>query len=110
MIRKRAKPAAPDARSAFYAAALSEADRAGLDAARSLDGLAEEIALLRLRLREALSVHPDDARLIEGGVRLLVQSLLAQHRLTPRQANDLGEAVANVLEEFGEVMRGATDV
>ena len=40
----------------FYAAALSAADRAALDHVRGVDGLADEIALLRLRDRLALAV------------------------------------------------------
>ncbi len=110
MIRKRGRPQTGIDPASFYTAALEEADRDTIDAARELDGLDQEIAMLRVRLRDALLHHPDDARLIEGGVKLLVQSLLAQHRLTPRQAHDLSDAIANVMEQFGEVMRGATDV
>ena len=34
-------------------------------------------------------------------MRLLVQTLIAQQRLTGRQAEGLGEAAARLLEEFG---------
>ena len=44
---------------------------------------------------------------MQGGVRLLVQALLARHRLSPKQAENLSEAMTNVLEEFGEVLREA---
>ncbi len=101
---------AHDAEQSFYAAALTEADRALFAEARAVEGLAEEVALLRLRLREALAQHPEDARLIESGVRLLIQSLLAQHRLSPKQADNLSAAMANVIEEVGDVLRGVTDV
>lgn len=98
----------------FYDAVLDEADRAGLEDARAVTGLDEEVALLRLQLRQALEQHPDDFRLVQGGVRLLVQALRAQHRLSPQQADHLGGALANLLEEFGEVLRvpeiGATEV
>ena len=42
-------------------------------------------------------------------MRLLMQALLAQHRLSPKQAEHLGDAVANVLEEFGEVLGAARE-
>ena len=92
------------ARESFYARALSEAERPLLDAARSVEGLEEEIALLRVRLRDVLERHPDDGRLLQAGARVLIQALLAQHRLSPQQADHLGEAVAHVLDEFGEAL------
>ena len=95
------------AEQSFYASALSEAERPQLREARGVEGLDEEVALLRLRLREALGNHPDDFRLMQNGVRLLVQALLARHRLSPKQADNLSEAAVNLLEEFGEVLRDA---
>ncbi|MSQ42559.1 MAG: hypothetical protein EXR65_05970 [Dehalococcoidia bacterium] len=80
-----------------------------LDDARAVEGLSDEIAVLRLLLREALTNHAADAHLIETTVRLLIQSMLAQHRLSAKQANNLSEAMAAVLEEFGDVLRGVTD-
>ena len=74
----------------FYASALGEAERADFDEARRIDGLDEEVALLRLRLREALAAQPEDFKLLQNGVRLLVQALLARHRLSPKQADKPG--------------------
>lgn len=89
----------------FYAAALAAADRVALEEARQVEGLAEEIALLRLHLRHALAEHRDDTKLIETGMRLLIQSLLAQHRLSPKQAEDVTDAFGQLLEELTEAMR-----
>ena len=93
----------------FYASALAEAERPALAEAAAVEGLADEVALLRMRLRDAIERHPDDIKLVESGVRMLIQSLLAHHRLSPKQADNLGDAVTNVLEEFGQVLRTATD-
>ena len=100
-------PAPRATEESFYASALSEAERADFDEARRVEGLDEEVALLRLRLREALGDEPQDFKLLQNGVRLLVQALLARHRLSPKQAENLSEAAANLLEEFGEVLREA---
>ena len=97
------------ARRSFYDGALSEADRAGLDRAREIAGIDEEVALLRVLLRRAIDEHGDDLQLIQGGVRLLMRSLIAQHRVTEKQAGNLSQAITNVLDEFGEVLRGASD-
>ncbi len=89
----------------FYASAIDTADRlAELGDARRVEGLDEEVALLRVLLRDTIRDHPDDLKLLQGGMRLLVQTLIAQHRFSPKQADNLGEAVANVLQEFGEAL------
>ena len=97
-------------RATFYASALDGADRHDFAVAQELDGLDDEVALLRLQLRGALAARDGeqlDPKVLQNGVRLLVQALLPQHRLSPRQAEHLSEAVANVLEEFGEVLGAA---
>jgi hypothetical protein len=93
----------------FYERALSAAEREGLDEARALHGIDEEVALLRLRLREALAGQPEDWDVLLGGVRLLIQALLAQRRLSGQQAEDLSEHLVVLLEGFGEGMRGLVD-
>ena len=100
------------ARQGFYESALAAADASALREARALSGLDDEVALLRVQLRRAFADAEADPRTVQAGVRLLVQALLAQHRLSPQQAEHLGEAVANVLEEFGEVlgMAGSGDM
>ena len=96
-------------RASFYDSALAAADRHDFHVAREVEGLGDEVALLRLHLRRALADREGeiDARTLQQGVRMLVQALLAQHRLSPRQAGHLGDAVAGVLEEFGEVLDAA---
>ena len=93
-------------RNSFYDSALEATDRHDFHVAREVEGLDDEVALLRLQLRRALADRDGDIdpKVLQSGVRLLVQALLAQHRLSPRQAEHLGDAVANVLEEFGEVL------
>ena len=93
----------------FYERALSAADREGLDEARSLRGIDDETALLRLRLREVLAGQPEDWELLLAGVRLLIQALLAQRRLSGQQAEDLSESLVTLLEGFGAGMRGLVD-
>src|SRR5688500_8166882 len=83
---------------AFYERGFSAADREGLDEARTLRGVNEEIALLRLRLREALAAQPEDWDVLLGGVRLLIQALLAQRRLSGQQAEELSEQLVGIFE------------
>ena len=72
---------------------LATRDRSDREQSSRDDGIVRVLAH-----RDALMEHPDDAKLIENGVKLLISSLLAHHRLSPKQADNLSEAVANVLE------------
>jgi hypothetical protein len=81
----------------FYDRAASAAE---LEAARAIDGLDDEIALLRLEIRRLIADDAPDPRLVQGAMRLLVQGVMAQHRLNGRQAEGLTAAVANMFEEF----------
>lgn len=87
-------------RPSFYESALTKAERDDLGVAKGVDGLQEEIAILRLRLREALGEHPGDLDIVERGVRLLVQSLLAEHRLSSKEARNVTEAVSLIVEQL----------
>jgi len=93
----------------FYEAALAEAERTDLADARHVEGLDDEIALLRLSLRRAFEADPLDMKVLHAGVRVLIQALLAQRRLSPQQADDLNEAVAKTAELLGSYMAGPID-
>ncbi len=93
----------------FYETALSRADRVELEAARDIQGLEDEIAILRLRLRDALAAHPDDLELVERGVRLLVQSLLADYRLSSREAEGVTDAMTVLIEQIAGSLREAIE-
>ncbi len=88
-------------RRSFYARVISTAD---LQAARNMDGLDDEVALLRVQIRQLLLEEEPDARVIQGAMRMLVQTLTAQHRLSGQQAEGLRDAAAQLLEEFGAAL------
>jgi hypothetical protein len=85
----------------FYEKALSEAERAALPLARELQGLDEEIAVVRLRLRSALEQHPEDLKLMAKGVNLLVKALSVRYRLSKDEKADLSAAIRGILKEVG---------
>jgi hypothetical protein len=100
---------ASTARRSFYEAALSEAEREDLVAARSVEGLEDEIAILRLRLRDALAERPEDIELMERAIRLLVQSLLAEHRLSSKEARGVTDAMTSLIERLAGTLREAVE-
>ena len=94
------------ARSAFYEEALSEPEQAALVQARDMDGLDEEIALLRVRLRSVAAEEPENLAQFLKGMELLVKAVGAKYRLSKKSQEDLMESVMGVLEGLGGAMLG----
>ena len=86
----------------FYQEALGEAER--WEWARQMEGLDEEIALLRVRLKEALEERPEDMQLIAKGVDLLVKAVAAKYRLSPKAQRELSDSIAGVVRGIGAVL------
>jgi hypothetical protein len=86
----------------FYADSLSESERELLEAARSVDGLAKEIAALRVKLFTAVKEHPEDFRLMTHGIGMLVRAVATQCRLSPKARRDLADSLASVLNGLGD--------
>ena len=86
----------------FYQESLSEAER--WEQARQMEGLDEEVALLRVRLKEALEGRPQDMQLIAKGVDLLVKAVAAKYRLSPKAQRDLSDSIAGVVRGIGTAL------
>jgi len=90
----------------FYAEALTEAERLELARAQEVEGLDEEIAVLRVRLKRVLQEHPQDLALIAKGVDMLVKAVAARYKLSPKARRDLADNLANLIESMGELLEG----
>ena len=88
----------------FYEKALSEAERRELPEARQIEGLDEEIAVMRVRLQQALRERPEDAQLISKGLDLLVKAVAAKYRLSPKARKDLADSIAGVVDGIGAAL------
>jgi hypothetical protein len=86
----------------FFGDALTESERRDLPAAYEIDGLADEIATLRVRLKTALGEKPKDYGLMLSGMGVLVRAVSAQYRLSPRARKDLADNFAAVLNSLGD--------
>ena len=89
-------------RERFYGDALTEAEQLLLEEARRMEGLDEEIAVLRVRLRKALDERPEDLRLLTHGIDMLVKAVAAQYRLSPKARRDLAGHLTNLLNSLGD--------
>ncbi len=88
----------------FYGSALDAAERIELEAATDVEGLDREIALLRMKLREAVSERPEDLELMLRGMTTLVNAVSARFRLSKRAEEELSESIAGVVRGVGGLL------
>ena len=81
----------------FYGSALDAAHQTTLKYASNVEGLDKEIALLRLKLRDALQEGPESFQLMVRGMELLVKLVSARYRLSKKAEKDIASSAANVL-------------
>lgn len=96
----------PQARQAaarnFYRQALDQAERLDLERAQEIEGLDDEIALMRVRLKRAMEEHPQDVQLLVKGLDILIRAVGARYRLSPKSRRDLAENLAATLNSLGD--------
>ncbi|MCH8814556.1 MAG: hypothetical protein IH957_05570 [Chloroflexi bacterium] len=86
----------------LYAGSVTEAEQEALETAQKLEGLSDEIAMLRVKLMTAIEERPEDLKLIAAGVNMLVKAVTAQYRLSPKAKGDLAESITAVLNNLGD--------
>ena len=89
---------------AFYESAMDEAERDLLQDARKIEGLDEEIAVLRVKLRSAVKKRPANLPLMFRGIGLLVKAVSARYRLSKQSEADLADSLDRVIRGAGGVL------
>ena len=97
-----ARPCAPT--DGFYDAVLTEAERVRLPRARQLEGLDEEVAVLRVRLAALLAEHPEDLPLFLKWMETLVKTVATRYRLSKKSEKDLYQSIMGVLNGVGAML------
>ena len=85
----------------FYADVLSEASRVRLETAREMEGIDEEIALLRVKFRDLLAKNPERIELVYKGMDMLMKAVTARYKLSPKSRNDLNDSIVGVINGIG---------
>jgi hypothetical protein len=93
----------------FYAEALSAAERASLDAALDVEGVDEEIAALRLRLRTAIEKYPQDLQLMLRGLDVLRRLVVSKYGLSQRDGRQMTGFAEETLRRIQARGEGAAD-
>ena len=98
--RMRRKDSAKRTKPGFYSKALDEADKLELEEARGIEGIDEEIAILRVKLRELIMAKPERFDLQLKVATAIARLVTARYSITKEQKKSLREAVAKVLTEI----------
>jgi hypothetical protein len=93
------KNAAKKEKPGFYSRALSEAEKLVLEEARDVEGLDEEIAMLRLKLRDLIQNDPGKFDLHLKITNAIARLVGIRYNITREQKKSLREAITRVLTE-----------
>jgi hypothetical protein len=86
----------------FYRHALDRAERPDLKRAQDMEGLDDEIAVMRVRLKRAVEEHPEDLPLLVKGLDMLARAVGTRYRLSPKSRRDLADNLVAVLNSVGD--------
>ena len=85
----------------FYGLALDEAERVGLEEAFNIEGLDDEIALLRVKLRAVLEAQPDRTDLHFEAANVIARLVKTRYQISREEKKSLEEGIQKVLTEIG---------
>lgn len=84
----------------FYSRALGEAERLEFEQALQIEGIDEEIALLRVKLKELVEKQPDRIDMHFEAANIIARLVKTRYQMTKEQKKSLKEATAKVLTEL----------
>jgi len=84
---------------AFYAKVLDEAERLDFELASGVNGIDDEIALLRVKIKSILEHDPENVKLIMQATNALERLIRTRYKISREQRKGLKEAIGNVLKE-----------
>jgi len=83
----------------FYSKVLDEAERLDFELASGVNGMDDEIALLRVKIKSILEHDPENIKLIMEATNTLARLLKARYNISKEQKKGLKEAIGNVLRD-----------
>ena len=83
----------------FYSRVLDEAERLDFELASGVNGIDDEIALLRVKIKSILEKDPENIKLIMQATNTLAGLVKTSYKITKEQRKGLKEAIGNVLRE-----------
>ena len=83
----------------FYSKVLDEAEKLDFELASGVEGIDNEIALLRVKIKSLLENEPENIRLIMQVTNALERLVRTRYNITKEQRKGLKEAIGNVLRD-----------
>lgn len=83
----------------FYSKVLDEKEQAAYDQAIFVEGIDEEIALLRVKMISLLERDPENIRLITQAANTLIKLILIKHDVGRNDVKSMKEAIGTVLRD-----------
>ena len=84
----------------FYSRVLSEAEQEDFERATAVEGIDDEIALLRVRIKSLVAGDPDNIKLIMQAIGMLARLLRTKHNIDRKDRQGLKAAIGNVLKDI----------
>jgi len=85
----------------FYSKVLDEAQKLDYEHAINVEGLDEEIALLRVKIKSLLEHDPENLKLIGQAVKILSGLVYVKYNISKNKKNGIWKGVENVLQNIG---------
>jgi hypothetical protein len=83
----------------FYSKVLDEAEQIDFELASGVEGIDDEIALLRVKIKSLLEHDPENIKLMMQATNALARLMRTKYRITKEQRKGLKEAIGNVLRD-----------
>jgi hypothetical protein len=81
----------------FYSRAFDEAEALEFELAQGMEGIDDEIALLRLKIKSLLENDPENVKLIMDATNTLARLVMTRYKIRSEQKKALSNAISNVL-------------
>ncbi len=79
---------------------LDEANQLDFELAQGVEGIDDEIALLRVKIKSILEKDPENIKLIMQATNTLAGLVKTSYNMTKEQRKGLKEAIGNVLKDI----------
>ena len=84
----------------FYSKVLDEAERLDFELATGVEGIDDEIALMRVKIKSILAHDPDNVKLIMQVTNTLARLIRTKYNISKEDKKGLKEAIGNVLRDI----------
>ncbi|MBI4285155.1 MAG: hypothetical protein HY670_04540 [Chloroflexi bacterium] len=96
--RRRTEDSKPR-RPGFYDRVLAEADQLDFELAAGVEGIDDEITLLRLKIKSILEHDPENIKHLTLATDALARLIKTRYNISKAQKKGLQEAIGNVLRD-----------